>query len=134
MRKRFVEAVILVVHRRYKIRKQFRLAARFIARQDFRGRGRQTTITNMPPFLRFSLARLKNQHNCGSVYFKLRSEQSSILPYSSSNCTVRIDIISILCSRSIVWSNCMQNDISLFDSKMSGRNHDPIRSFTPDFG
>lgn len=27
----------------------------------------------------------------------------------------------------------MQNDISLFDSKMSGRNHDPIRSFTPDF-
>jgi hypothetical protein len=63
MRKRFVEAVILVVHRRYKIRKQFRLAARFIARQDFRGRGRQTTITNMPPFLRFSLARLKNQHN-----------------------------------------------------------------------
>ena len=27
----------------------------------------------------------------------------------------------------------MQNDISLFDPKMSGRNHDPIRSFTPDF-
>ena len=58
-------------------------------------------------------------------YCKLRSETIIILLYRSSNCTVRTDIISILCSRSTVWSNCMQNDISLFDPKMSGRNHDP---------